>query len=571
LNSTSLAIDAGDPNVCINNPNLDQRYYYRNDDRCDIGAYEFDSARAQSGILAFTLAETQVGEELGTATVTVSRTEGSEGSVTVNVYTTTFGTATGSSNSYSGDFQSFGRTLEWTDGDSEDKTVEIPLVDDSSKEGTEYFWLKLRHANGGASLGEQVDHEVMLLDDEARPGTLTLTEASMRINEQASTATVTILRSQGDFDTVSVDYVTQDESAINGDDYTAVSGTLTFLDGETSKTIEIAIVNDAIVEGDETFNIVLSSPQGGAVLANIDTATVTIRDDDSIDGDTNNTTIGQFSLITTDYNIAESDGSVNIEVTRSGNILGEASVDFATSDGSAASGSDYSQNSGTLTFADGVTRQKITIDITDDILLEENENFSVILSNSSGALLSDGATTATVNIIDNDGGGAGRFKIDVNQVTVNESDGDVFIQLMREEGSAGSVSIDYATIAESADEKSDFVPVNGRLQFLDGEKIKTIKVKIIDDEAEEGEELFFVKFTNPTGGASLSTEDSIKIVITKNDLKIDKNTGPDPSTVINTEQDSSSSGGGAMSPLNVILLSVFMVFLRNRRLIRLRQ
>lgn len=566
LNSTSPAIDVGDPNVCINNPNLDQRYYYRNDDRCDIGAYEFGSARAQSGILAFKLAETQAKEEVGTAMVVVSRREGSEGPVSVNIYTTIFSTASGRYNTYSNaDFQHIEPTLEWADGDNADKTVEIPIFDDSSKEGTKYFWLKLRHANGGASLGEQVDHKVIILDDEAKPGTLALTEASISVDEQVGKATVTILRSQGDFGTVSVDYLTQDDSAINGDDYTAVSGTLTFLNGETSKSIEIDIIDDSSTETTESFSLVLSNPIGGAVLGIASAIDISITDNDTTEGGTNNTTIGNFSFNNTNTTVVESDGSVGIEVMRSGAGIGEASVEYATRDGSAASGSDYSQNSGTLTFAVGQTRQTITIDITDDILLEENENFSIILSNSTGALLSDGAKI-TVNIIDNDGG-AGRFKVNMDQVEVKESDGEVSIQLTREEGSSGDVSIDYSTVAESAGENSDFIPVSGTLHFVGGEKVKTMSVNIIDDNLEEGQESFWVKFTNPIGGATLSSNDSIKVIITKNDLPIDNTAGP--AAVTNGEK--SDGGGGATHPLVFILMSIFIVFLRNRRLKEVKQ
>lgn len=105
------------------------------------------------------------------------------------------------------------------------------------------------------------------------------------------------------------------------------------------------------------------------------------------------------------------------------------------------------------------------------------------------------------------------------------------------------------------------MPVNGRLQFSDGEKTKTIKVKIIDDDAEEEQEIFWVKFSNPIGGASLSVNDSIKVIITKNDLQIDNNAGS--ATVTNDDE---SGGGGAIHPLIFILMGIVIVLLRNRSL-----
>ena len=63
--------------------------------------------------------------------------------------------------------------------------------------------------------------------------------------------------------TVTVDYATSDGSAQAGVDYTAASGTLTFQAGETSKTIEVAVLDDAHDEGEETLTLSLSNPSPG--------------------------------------------------------------------------------------------------------------------------------------------------------------------------------------------------------------------------------------------------------------------------------------------------------------------
>src|SRR5262249_41547111 len=109
-----------------------------------------------------------------------------------------------------------------------------------------------------------------------QPGSLQFSNATYSVNENGTTATVTVTRTGGSAGSVSVHYATSDGSATSGSDYTAASGTLTFPDGEVSKTFTIPITNDTVVEGPETVNLTLSSPTGGATLGSQNTAVLTI-------------------------------------------------------------------------------------------------------------------------------------------------------------------------------------------------------------------------------------------------------------------------------------------------------
>jgi len=110
---------------------------------------------------------------------------------------------------------------------------------------------------------------------------------------------------------------------------------------------------------------------------------------------------GTIQLAETSFDVRE--GSViNILVARSGGSSGVASVDFATADGTAVGGADYTAANGTLTWPDGVSGNRtISIPITDDNAAEFTESFTVTLSNVSGATLGANSS-ATVKIIDND-------------------------------------------------------------------------------------------------------------------------------------------------------------------------
>jgi hypothetical protein len=124
------------------------------------------------------------------------------------------------------------------------------------------------------------------------PGALQFSATAYGVNEDSGVATVTVTRTSNTF-TASVNYATSDTAANNCNavsglassrcDYLTTLGTLTFAPGETSKTISLPIVDDSYAEGAETFTISLTAPVG-ATLGSSSTATVTINDNDSVNG-----------------------------------------------------------------------------------------------------------------------------------------------------------------------------------------------------------------------------------------------------------------------------------------------
>ena len=99
------------------------------------------------------------------------------------------------------------------------------------------------------------------------------------MDENGGSVTITATRANGSNGAVGVSYATSNGTATAGSDYTATSGTLSWADGDTAnKTFTVPITNDTTVEGNETFNVALSSPTSGAALDSQDSATVTIVD-----------------------------------------------------------------------------------------------------------------------------------------------------------------------------------------------------------------------------------------------------------------------------------------------------
>ena len=137
---------------------------------------------------------------------------------------------------------------------------------------------KARINPGAGSLEFQPDWQPLVGNT---PGTVQFDPATYAMGEAAGTSTITVTRTDASDGAISVDYASSDGTASAASDYTAVSGTLDFAVGQTSETFTVPILNDAVDEPDETVNLTLSNPTGGATLGGQSTAVLTITDDDS--------------------------------------------------------------------------------------------------------------------------------------------------------------------------------------------------------------------------------------------------------------------------------------------------
>ena len=216
--------------------------------------------------------------------------------------------------------------------------------------------------------------------DSPVPSTLALAESLFGLAENAIESHVTVVRNGSLEGSATVQYASANGTAVAPDDFTAVSGTLNFADGEASKAININVVQDAIDEGsEETFPFTLSNATGSATLGSPSSATVFVFDDDPLP---------QISI--SDVFIPEGNASsttASFSVTLSAPSGSTVSVNFATADAAAVAPADYLVTSGTLNFAPGETAKTIPVSIVGDVSGEIDETFFVNLSNPSNASL----------------------------------------------------------------------------------------------------------------------------------------------------------------------------------------
>ncbi|MBV9926508.1 MAG: DUF4214 domain-containing protein [Acidobacteria bacterium] len=388
----SPAIDAGDRGTLTNDQRglarpVDDAAAVNASDGSDIGAFEAQAAPA-AGQIQFGRGAYTIGENSGSAPITVTRTGGSAGAVSVT-FNTSNGTAVAGSD-YTA-VTSF--TVNFADGDAATKTVNVPVTDDLLDEFDETVNLTLSNATGGANLvGSPATAVLTIADNDAAPA-LSVSDVTVNEGDAARTpANFVVSLSAPSGKAVTVMYSTIDDTAKAGQDFQATFGTLSIAPGETSKTITVPVVGDAVVEPDETFFFDIFSPTNATIADARGVGTI-------LNDDSPSTKSVQFSDY--QFNAAEGPYHNQIFLYRVGDLSSEASVEYTTSDGTATDRGDYTTQHGRVTFPAGTATAFFEVLVTDDRFRENEETFTLTLSNPVGVTLGAGST-ATVFIRDDD-------------------------------------------------------------------------------------------------------------------------------------------------------------------------
>ena len=209
----------------------------------------------------------------------------------------------------------------------------------------------------------------------------------------------------------------------------------------------------------------------------------------------------QFSSATYTVDEGDGDGNATITLIRQG-TSSQASVQYATSNGTASQSSDYTPSGGSVNFADGQSSASFTVSITNDTTDEEDETIAITLSSPSGAALIS-PSTATLTIVDNDA----PPQLSISDVlTVEGNSGSTqsaAFTLSLSSASSKTVSVNYTSAGGTASSDKDFIATSGTLTFAPGETTKAAIIPIIGDILDEPNEVFYVLLSSPTN-ATLS-------------------------------------------------------------------
>jgi hypothetical protein len=320
--------------------------------------------RAQTGIVTFSQSPYTAFTGQSNATITVLFTGSTDATATV-AFNTSDGTGTNGVN-----YVAANTLLGFAPGVLS-TNVTISILNGGPPQSTQTVNLALSNPTGPAVLGSPSNAVLQIINSEVE--LVQFDQSAFTADNTDTVAIVTLVRTGGTNGTVTVNFNTSDGSARAGVNYTMTTGTVTFANGVVTNTVVIPLLAPppGALTTNQTVNLALSSPTGGAALGSPSQAVLTIRA----------TGPPVIELSAANYPVHEHAGRATVTAIRFGDTSTQANVDYATSDGTAHNGVDYFSTSGTLIFGSNVASQSFSFQLQKFSTFQSNKTVTVMLSN----------------------------------------------------------------------------------------------------------------------------------------------------------------------------------------------
>ncbi len=414
------------------------------------------------------------------------------------------------------DYTTINNTVTFQEGVSE-HLINIPIIGDNEVEDDENVRLVI--SNSSFIIGAGYSEAEIINDDGEYPG--------MGFGSDMSTTDFYVVEgnsSQRNLDFTftldapavagaSFDYYTEDVNTDESNDYVPISTTYNIPTGDRNVTVSIKVNGDTNIEDNEIFNLRITNEQRLRVYGH--TAKGHILNDDgsypimSVDQDTWSIDEGDVGQKTLDFTF-----------TLDKPAFPNSSFEYYTQHID-TNGSDYiTVPTTTHVFSGGETNVTISIQINGDTKIENDERFNIYITNEQN--LSTSGTRSPVGIIVNDDGNFSKVSIsapilEIDEGNTSDTNLTFFIQLDTNT-TEDNVTVQYRTVngsAEVIDNDYQEIPLQ-TVTFNAGEYLKEFSVTIKGDTNIEPNESFYIELLNPNG-LTLSTENSIEIIIFNDD------------------------------------------------------
>ncbi len=341
------------------------------------------------------------------------------------------------------------------------------------------------------------------------PATLTIQDAdapvaawsssTYSVNENAGTLTITATLSAADVTTVTVTFDTiANGTARPGTEYTSVAGgTITFPVGVTTGTSTVPILNNSWdASANKTFTVRLTSVSHGTFPT--PDATVTITDDEATPS---------ASLTTSAVTVAETAATAPMTITVPYTSEVNIDVSFATANGTAEAGSDYTAITSTTTITNGTLSRVVSVGLINNTYYSGNQNFTFSLTSQTPGSL--GATTLTTITLTDDES--------VPTVTLGtpaaqtEGNTPVAIAASLPYTSEVAILVNYTTDDGTAVAGSDYTAATSSVTIPARATSATISVSLLQNAYYSGQQSFTVRITSQSPGPANSNSTTVTI------------------------------------------------------------
>nr|WP_286194926.1 Calx-beta domain-containing protein [Synechococcus sp. CCY 0621] len=453
------------------------------------------------GVLAFSQPQFSVNEDGSPiSAVTIERTGGSEGIVSVNLVLSD-GVGAGAA-TFPGDYSTQSLTVIFQDSETS-RTVDLPIFDDTLSEGPESFALTLVNPTNGATLGAQSAASVIIVDNDKPAVSLSLDP--LQVTEDGTAVlTYTFSRTGVLNDPLTVNFSVAGAASLNSD--YSVSGATTFS----------ALAGSVVIPaGLDTFSVVIDpsedtsfEPDEDVILTLVSDAAYMIATPGPISGlilnDDGSTSTLAFSAGA--YSVNE-DGTTSqaITITRTGSLAGSVSATLTLTPGTATPGADYDPAPIPVVFADQQAVLEVVVPIVNDGDFEPEETLFLSLGDPQSGASIGAPNTATLTIVSDDPPQPGSLSFGAATYTVNENGVPAAeITVVRSGGTDGLVGATISFLPGSATAPGDYLADPIAVVFGDGEGgSQTILLPITDDAVFEPTESFIITLGAPTGGVAI--------------------------------------------------------------------
>jgi uncharacterized delta-60 repeat protein len=375
-----------------------------------------------------------------------------------------------------------------------------------------------------AALGAQSAVPLTIHDVNSKPGVFGFSSPVYSVVENGSSATITITRTNGADGSATIWYAVSGGTATNGVDFTGTTNSHTFNAGDTSWSFTVATKSKyTSIQPDKTVNLRLFGATGGATIG-LTNAVLTLINPN---GNAN----GHLAFASASFATNENSGTLYVTVNRLGSSSGLMGVTVVSANGSgpntAYAGTNYTSISTTLSWPSGnATPQTVAIPVLHDFVVTPDLTAWIYLTNSTVSGTNNvtpltfgtpgSSTNATLTIQNVDS--AGQLQFSTANYSVNKNGGFALNPVVRTGGSIGSITNYYSTLdgigASGAVSNVDYYATTNTLVFTNGQVSQYFTVPIIDN-----------YYTNPAVkslslqlfGANLGTPNSAKLNIVNSD------------------------------------------------------